>query len=173
MRSWNRTSRSISGVLLTFALVVGVVALVTEQPAEAASTKGVAWPSGFKSPLGTATVQLSTKYGAYDLGCPNADRSAPWRYYLDKGRTEHLGVDLAKPAGSKVYAIGEPSALSPVFVTTNFSLTYFIVSGEIENSGKSAWLVVPECEGMSVLTAWAAAGLPVTEGAREQQTAGA
>jgi len=45
---------------------------------------------------------------------------------------------------------------SPVFVTTNFSLTYFIVSGEIENCGLSAWLVVPECEGMSVLTAWAA-----------------
>ncbi len=41
-------------------------------------------------------------------------------------------------------------------MTTNFSLTYFIVSGEIENSGISAWLVVPECEGMSVLTAWAA-----------------
>ncbi|MCK5843527.1 MAG: hypothetical protein KAG97_02395, partial [Victivallales bacterium] len=31
-----------------------------------------------------------------------------------------------------------------------------IVSGEIENSGTSAWLLVPECEGMSVLTAWAA-----------------
>jgi acetyl-CoA decarbonylase/synthase complex subunit gamma len=31
-----------------------------------------------------------------------------------------------------------------------------VVSGEIENSGISAWLVVPECEGMSVLTAWAA-----------------
>jgi len=56
----------------------------------------------------------------------------------------------------KVYAIGEPTPASPVFVTTNFSLTYFIVSGEIENSGCSAWLVIPECEGMSVLTAWAA-----------------
>ncbi|MEI8196368.1 MAG: acetyl-CoA decarbonylase/synthase complex subunit gamma, partial [Phycisphaerae bacterium] len=33
---------------------------------------------------------------------------------------------------------------------------YFIVSGEIENSGLSAWLLVPECEGLSVLTAWAA-----------------
>ena len=49
-----------------------------------------------------------------------------------------------------------PKPDSPVFVTTNFSLTYFIVSGEIENCGISAWLVVPECEGMSVLTAWAA-----------------
>jgi acetyl-CoA decarbonylase/synthase complex subunit gamma len=56
----------------------------------------------------------------------------------------------------KIYPVGEPNADSPVFVTTNFSLTYFIVGGEIENSGISAWLVVPECEGMSVLTAWAA-----------------
>jgi acetyl-CoA decarbonylase/synthase complex subunit gamma len=56
----------------------------------------------------------------------------------------------------KAYPIGEPGPDSPVFVTTNFSLTYFIVSGEIENSGASAWLVIPECEGMSVLTAWAA-----------------
>ncbi len=55
-----------------------------------------------------------------------------------------------------IYPIGEPTADSPVFLTTNFSLTYFVVSGEIENSGTSAWLVVPECEGMSVLTAWAA-----------------
>ncbi len=55
-----------------------------------------------------------------------------------------------------VYPIGEPTPASAVFVTTNFSLTYFIVSGEIENCGISAWLVVPECEGMSVLTAWAA-----------------
>ena len=55
----------------------------------------------------------------------------------------------------KVYPIGDPGPESPIFVTTNFSLTYFIVSGELENTGVSAWLVVPECEGMSVLTAWA------------------
>jgi acetyl-CoA decarbonylase/synthase complex subunit gamma len=71
---------------------------------------------------------------------------------------QNLYTDPQKPiqVEPKVYAVGEPSESSPVFVTTNFSLTYFIVSGEIENSGKSAWLVVPECEGMSVLTAWAA-----------------
>ncbi len=55
-----------------------------------------------------------------------------------------------------VYPIGEPTPTSPLFVTTNFSLTYFLVSGEIENAGISAHLLVPECEGMSVLTAWAA-----------------
>ncbi|GAH21899.1 unnamed protein product, partial [marine sediment metagenome] len=56
----------------------------------------------------------------------------------------------------KVYPIGEPTPESPIFVTTNFSLTYFIVSGEIENSGISAHLVVCDTEGQSVLTAWAA-----------------
>ncbi len=70
----------------------------------------------------------------------------------------NIYTDPQKPiqVEPKIYSIGEPKADSPVFVTTNFSLTYFIVSGEIENSGISAWLLVPECEGMSVLTAWAA-----------------
>ncbi|HEX7510580.1 MAG TPA: acetyl-CoA decarbonylase/synthase complex subunit gamma, partial [Chitinivibrionales bacterium] len=71
---------------------------------------------------------------------------------------QNIYTDPQKPiqVEPKMYPVGEPKPDSPVFVTTNFSLTYFIVSGEIENSGISAWLVVPECEGMSVLTAWAA-----------------
>ena len=70
----------------------------------------------------------------------------------------NIYTDPQKPiqVEPKVYPIGNPGPDSPVFVTTNFSLTFFIVSGEIENSGISAWLVVPESEGMSVLTAWAA-----------------
>ncbi len=70
----------------------------------------------------------------------------------------NLYTDPQKPiqVEPNVYPIGEPTPDSPVFLTTNFSLTYFIVGGEIENAGLSAWLVVPECEGMSVLTAWAA-----------------
>jgi acetyl-CoA decarbonylase/synthase complex subunit gamma len=70
----------------------------------------------------------------------------------------NIFTDPQKPiqVEPKVYPVGEPDRNSPVFITTNFSLTYFIVSGEIENSGISAWLVVPECEGLSVLTAWAA-----------------
>jgi len=70
----------------------------------------------------------------------------------------NIYTDPQKPiqVDPKPYPVGEPVKDSPVFLTTNFSLTYFIVSGEIENSGISAWLVVPQCEGMSVLTAWAA-----------------
>jgi acetyl-CoA decarbonylase/synthase complex subunit gamma len=71
---------------------------------------------------------------------------------------QNIFTDPQKPiqVEPKLYAIGEPDKKSPIFVTTNFSLTYFLVSGEIENSGISAWLVIPECEGFSVLTAWAA-----------------
>jgi len=70
----------------------------------------------------------------------------------------NIYTDPQKPiqVEPQIFSIGDPKPDSPVFVTTNFSLTYFIVSGEIENSGISAWLLVPECEGMSVLTAWAA-----------------
>ncbi|MGC2062220.1 MAG: acetyl-CoA decarbonylase/synthase complex subunit gamma [Thermodesulfovibrionales bacterium] len=56
----------------------------------------------------------------------------------------------------KIYNIGDPKPDSPLFVTTNFSLTYFIVSGEIENSKVSCRLAVMDSEGLSVLTAWAA-----------------
>ena len=71
---------------------------------------------------------------------------------------QNIYTDPQKPiqVEPKLYTIGEPDRNSPIFVTTNFSLTYFLVSGEIENSGINAWLIIPECEGMSVLTAWAA-----------------
>lgn len=56
----------------------------------------------------------------------------------------------------KIYNIGEPTADSPLMITTNFSLTYFIVSGEVENSKVPSRLAVMDSEGLSVLTAWAA-----------------
>jgi acetyl-CoA decarbonylase/synthase complex subunit gamma len=56
----------------------------------------------------------------------------------------------------KIYQMGEVTADSPLMITTNFSLTYFIVSGEIENSRVPSRLAVMDCEGLSVLTAWAA-----------------
>ncbi|RJQ54619.1 MAG: acetyl-CoA decarbonylase/synthase complex subunit gamma [Nitrospiraceae bacterium] len=56
----------------------------------------------------------------------------------------------------KIYKVGEPDAAAPLMITTNFSLTYFIVSGEVENSKVPSFLAVMDCEGLSVLTAWAA-----------------
>ncbi len=55
-----------------------------------------------------------------------------------------------------VYPVNGPNENSPVIVTCNFSLTYFIVSGEIESSKVPSWLLIKDTEGLSVLTAWAA-----------------
>jgi acetyl-CoA decarbonylase/synthase complex subunit gamma len=71
---------------------------------------------------------------------------------------QNIYTDPQKPiqVEPKLYAVGDPGPDSLVLATTNFSLTYFLVSGEIENSGVPAHLVIVESEGMSVLTAWAA-----------------
>jgi len=55
-----------------------------------------------------------------------------------------------------IYEYNNPTADSPVLITTNFALTYFIVSAEIEASRVPAWLLIMDTEGMSVLTAWSA-----------------
>jgi acetyl-CoA decarbonylase/synthase complex subunit gamma len=55
-----------------------------------------------------------------------------------------------------IYEINNPNESSPLMVTSNFSLTYFIVSGEIENSKVPSYLYVKDTEGLSVMTAWAA-----------------
>jgi len=55
-----------------------------------------------------------------------------------------------------IYEIGSPRPESPLCVTTNFSLTYFSIAGELESSGFPSWLVVCDTEGLSVLTAWSA-----------------
>lgn len=56
----------------------------------------------------------------------------------------------------KIYEIGGPNEESPVLLTCNFSLTYFVVSGEVESSRVPSWLLVKDTEGLSVMTAWAA-----------------
>jgi acetyl-CoA decarbonylase/synthase complex subunit gamma len=55
-----------------------------------------------------------------------------------------------------IYEVNNPDENSPVLVTTNFALTYFIVSGEIEGSRVPAYLLIKDSEGLSVMTAWAA-----------------
>ncbi len=71
---------------------------------------------------------------------------------------ENIYTDPQKPiqVTPELYAINNPTADSPLMVTTNFSITYFSVANELESSGIPAWLLVSDAEGMSVLTAWAA-----------------
>jgi acetyl-CoA decarbonylase/synthase, CODH/ACS complex subunit gamma len=70
----------------------------------------------------------------------------------------NIYTDPQKPLATKegIYEIGGPNENSPVLITSNFSLTYFIVSGEIENSRVPSYLLVKDTEGLSVMTAWAA-----------------
>ena len=56
----------------------------------------------------------------------------------------------------KLYEIGEPNEEAPVLLTSNWALTYFLVSSDIEGSKVPSWLCVKDSEGLGVLTAWAA-----------------
>lgn len=70
----------------------------------------------------------------------------------------NIFTDPQRPMATEqgIYPINNPDENSPVLITTNFSLTYFIVSGEIETSRVPTWLLIMDTEGLSVLTAWAA-----------------
>ncbi len=56
---------------------------------------------------------------------------------------------------AKLYEIGSPNENSPVMFTTNFSLTYFSVAGEVERSKVPAYICVVDTEGLGVLNAYA------------------
>jgi acetyl-CoA decarbonylase/synthase, CODH/ACS complex subunit gamma len=74
---------------------------------------------------------------------------------------QNIYTDPQKPLQMTpgIYPIGEPDSRSPLLMTTNFSLTYFIVSTEVEAAGLAAHLAVVDAEGLSVLTAWSAGKL--------------
>ena len=71
---------------------------------------------------------------------------------------QDIYTDPQKPVQVEpgIYEIGKVRANSPVLVTTNFSITYFTVAGEVEASKVPAHIICCDAEGMSVLTAWAA-----------------
>ncbi|MCL6559881.1 MAG: acetyl-CoA decarbonylase/synthase complex subunit gamma, partial [Firmicutes bacterium] len=67
-------------------------------------------------------------------------------------------TDPQKPIAveSKVYDILNPGADAPVYITTNFSLTYFCVLGDVEASRVPGYILPVDTDGISVLTGWAA-----------------
>jgi acetyl-CoA decarbonylase/synthase complex subunit gamma len=71
---------------------------------------------------------------------------------------QNIYTDPQKPLQiePKLYPVGQVSDKSPVLVTTNFSLSYYTVLGEVEASKVPSYIVSVDTEGMSVLTAWAA-----------------
>lgn len=56
----------------------------------------------------------------------------------------------------KVYAVGDVNENSPVYLTTNFSLTFYTVQGEVESSKIPSYIIPINTDGTSVLTAYSA-----------------
>ncbi|EEG78228.1 acetyl-CoA decarbonylase/synthase complex subunit gamma [Dethiobacter alkaliphilus] len=103
-----------------------------------------------------AGVYLSKYAGMIVLKASKKEEILPlvsWR--------QNLFTDPQKPiqVEAKAVAVGDVTPDSPVYITTNFSLTYYIVEGEVEGSKVPAWIVPVNTDGISVLTAWAAGKL--------------
>ncbi len=102
------------------------------------------------------------------------DHFAPASLYPLLTLRQNIYTDPQKPiqVSPGVYEIGDPGPDSPLLVTTNFSLTYFSVAGEVEGSGIPSWLLIADSEGMSVLTAWAAGKFDAERIAKSVKTTG-
>jgi acetyl-CoA decarbonylase/synthase complex subunit gamma len=81
-----------------------------------------------------------------------------WKMLALLSLRQNIYTDPQVPmqVAQNVYKVGDAKESSPLMITTNFSLSYFIVRGEVENSKVPSWLAVMDNEGLSVLTAWAA-----------------
>jgi acetyl-CoA decarbonylase/synthase, CODH/ACS complex subunit gamma len=101
-----------------------------------------------------AAAQAITKYAGFVV----LDEFKPEAIYPLLALRESIYTDPQTPIQVQpgLYEIGEPTDQSPLFITTNFSITYFSVANEVSSSGIPGWLLVADAEGMSVLTAWAA-----------------
>ncbi len=86
------------------------------------------------------------------------DHFTPGMFYPLLTLRLNIYTDPQKPIqmAPGIYEVGAPQKESPLCVTTNFSLTYFSIAGELEGSGFPSWLLVCDTEGLSVLTSWAA-----------------
>lgn len=86
---------------------------------------------------------------------------APWKIYPLLTLRQNIFTDPQKPIQVKpgVYDVGKPGPNSPLLFTTNFSLTFFTVQGDVEKSKVGAHLMVIDTEGLSVMTSFAAGKL--------------
>lgn len=81
----------------------------------------------------------------------------PWELLPIMTTVQDVYTDPQVPntVETKLYEIGDPGENSPVMFTTNFSLTYFSVAGEVERSKVPCYICVVDTEGLGVLNAYA------------------
>jgi acetyl-CoA decarbonylase/synthase complex subunit gamma len=119
---------------------------------------------------GALAAHHIAKYGGFVV----LDHFSPGLVYPLLVLRQNIYTDPQKPIQvlPGIYEINNPTAESPVMVTTNFSITYFAVANEIEGGGFPAWLLIADAEGMSVLTAWAAGKFDAEKIAKSVKTTG-
>ena len=101
-------------------------------------------------------VEASTYIAKYG-GVVVTDAADPWQMLPVLTTRQDIYIDPQKPVAvePKLNAVGDVGEDSPVLVTTNFSLSYYSVEGEVEASRIPAYVLAVDTEGTSVLTAWA------------------
>lgn len=100
---------------------------------------------------------LASTFAAKYAGIVLIDGTEPWELLTILTTIQNIYTDPQVPntVEAKLYEIGSPTAESPVMFTTNFSLTYFSVEGEVERSKVPAYVCVVDTEGLGVLNAYA------------------
>jgi acetyl-CoA decarbonylase/synthase complex subunit gamma len=101
-------------------------------------------------------VEASTFVAKY-AGVVVTDAIEKWQVLPILTTRQDIYTDPQKPVAvePRMNAVGEVTDESPVLVTTNFSLSYYSVEGEVEASRVPAYVLAVDTEGTSVLTAWA------------------
>lgn len=119
-------------------------------------------------------VVAASQYIAKYAGIVVMDRFDPATAYPLLTLRLNIYTDPQKPISVDpgIYEFNKPTASSPLLTTTNFSLTYFSVAGELDSSGLPAWLLICDAEGLSVLTSWAAGKFDADTIAKAVKTSG-
>jgi len=109
------------------------------------------------SPDPTMQAIEASTYVAKYAGIVVTDACQPWQLLPVLTTRQDIYTDPQKPVAvePKLYPVGAVTQDSPLLVTTNFSLSYYSVEGEVEASRVPAYILAVDTEGTSVLTAWA------------------
>jgi acetyl-CoA decarbonylase/synthase complex subunit gamma len=100
---------------------------------------------------------LASVFAAKYAGIVMISGAEPWEVLPIMVTVQDVYTDPQVPntVEAKLYEIGGPGDNAPVMFTTNFSLTYFSVAGEVERSKVPAYICVVDTEGLGVLNAYA------------------
>ncbi len=142
-------------------------------------TRRLALRKGFR-PLGYPCIALPSsddssmaiaEAGAFICkyaGIVVVDSKEPWQILPLLTIRQNIYTDPRKPVQvePRLYSVGAVDDKSPLLVTTNFSLTYYTVEGDVEASRVPSYIGVIDTEGTSVLTAWASEKLTVDKVAK-------